>query len=43
VAGTPALVAAIFQAAKASDRVLTDDEILGICREHAPAKPVAVS
>ena len=43
VTGTPALVAAIFQAAKQSDRVLTDDEILGICREHAPAKPVAVS
>ncbi len=41
--GTPALVAAIFQAAKMSDRVLTDDEILGICSEQTPAKSLAAS
>jgi 2-isopropylmalate synthase len=43
VEGTPELVAAIFQAAKTSDRVLTDDEILEICRARTPAKSLAVS
>jgi 2-isopropylmalate synthase len=43
IGGTPDLVAAIFQAAKTSDRVLTDDEILRICREKAPTKSLAVS
>lgn len=41
--GTVELVAAIFAAAKTSDRVLTDDEILEICRAKAPAKSLAVS
>ena len=39
----PGLVSAIFQAAKKSDRVLTDDEILAICRDKAPTKSLAVS
>ena len=43
IGGTPDLVAAIFQAAKTSDRVLTDDEILEICRAKTPAKSLAVS
>ena len=43
IEGSPEIVAAIFQAAKTSDRVLTDDEILGICREKSRQKSVAVS
>jgi isopropylmalate/homocitrate/citramalate synthase len=43
IEGTPELVAAIFGAAKKSDRVLTDEEILEICREKAPTKSLAVS
>jgi 2-isopropylmalate synthase len=43
IEGTRELVAAIFQAAKTSDRVLTDDEILEICRARTPAKSLAVS
>ncbi len=39
----PEVVSAIFQAAKTSDRVLTDEEILEICRRKAPAKTLAVS
>jgi len=39
----PDVVAAIFQAAKKSDRVLTDEEILEICRRFAPTKTLAVS
>ena len=40
---TPELVAAIFQAAKKSDRVLDDEEILRICREKSPTKTFALS
>lgn len=40
---TPDLVAAIFGAAKKSDRLLTDEEILEICREKAPTKSLVVS
>ena len=39
----PELVAAIFQAAKRSDRVLADEEILEICRRKAPTRTLAVS
>jgi 2-isopropylmalate synthase len=37
----PDLVRAIFQRAKSGDRLLTEDEILAVCREHAaaPAAP----
>jgi len=37
------LVRAIFEAAKKSDRVLTDDEILEICREKTGAKSLVLS
>ena len=40
---TPESVSAIFQAAKKSDRILTDAEILEVCRENAPTRPLAVS
>ena len=40
---TPELVSAIFSAAKKSDRVLTDDEILEICKAKEPARTLAVS
>jgi 2-isopropylmalate synthase len=39
----PEVVSAIFAAAKTSDRVLTDEEILEICRRAAPTKTLAVS
>lgn len=40
---TPELVAAIFGAAKGSDRVLNDEEILEICKEKAFPRSLAVS
>ncbi len=40
---TPELVAAIFGAAKRSDRVLNDEEILEICKEKSPSRTLAVS
>ncbi|MGH9441656.1 MAG: LeuA family protein [Thermoanaerobaculia bacterium] len=40
---TPDLVAAIFRAAKESDRVLNDEEILEICKEKTSPRSVAVS
>jgi len=43
VEGTAELVSAIFQAAKKSDRVLTDEEILDICRVKSSPKSLAVS
>ncbi len=43
VDATPELVAAIFDAAKKSDRLLTDEEILEICREKAPTRSLAIS
>jgi 2-isopropylmalate synthase len=39
----PELVSAIFQAAKHSDRVLSDEEILEICKAKIPSSSVAVS
>ena len=43
IEGTPELVSAIFAAAKRSDRVLRDEEILEICKEKAPTRSLAVS
>jgi len=43
IEATADLVAAIFRAAKTSDRVLTDGEILELCGAKAPAKTLAVS
>jgi 2-isopropylmalate synthase len=40
---TPELVGAIFQAAKRSDRVLHDEEILEICKEKTSSNSLAVS
>ena len=43
IGSTPELVSAIFAAAKRSDRVLRDEEILEICKEKAPTRSLAVS
>ena len=43
IEAVPDLVAAIFQAAKRSDRVLRDDEILEICKEKTSSKSLAFS
>jgi|PersoiStandDraft_1058852.scaffolds.fasta_scaffold09347_1 2-isopropylmalate synthase len=43
IEATSELVASIFQSAKTSDRMLTDDEILEICKEKSRSRAVEVS